>query len=84
MYMCDCHGLNSMHCCLGYRWDKYVISVREAKALPKSNCWEWRSNFLYVEGNLTFLLTESFLDSKYHCHFSSLTFYCGYTHWTLY
>ncbi|XP_058230296.1 poly(A) RNA polymerase GLD2 [Hemibagrus wyckioides] len=32
-----------------FRWDKYVISVREAKALPKSNCWEWRSNFLYVE-----------------------------------
>ncbi|TSM85992.1 Poly(A) RNA polymerase GLD2 [Bagarius yarrelli] len=32
-----------------FRWDKQVISVREAKALPRSNCWEWRSNYLYVE-----------------------------------
>ncbi|XP_053530544.1 poly(A) RNA polymerase GLD2 [Ictalurus punctatus] len=32
-----------------FRWDKYIISVREAKALPKANCWEWRSKFLYVE-----------------------------------
>ncbi|MCJ8746834.1 hypothetical protein PDJAM_G00146380 [Pangasius djambal] len=32
-----------------FRWDKYIISVREAKALPKANRWEWRSKFLYVE-----------------------------------
>ncbi|XP_060762968.1 poly(A) RNA polymerase GLD2 [Neoarius graeffei] len=32
-----------------FRWEKYIISVREAKALPKANCWEWRSKFLYVE-----------------------------------
>ncbi|KAM9447023.1 poly(A) RNA polymerase GLD2 isoform 1-T1 [Clarias gariepinus] len=32
-----------------FKWDKNIISVREAKALPKANCWEWRSKFLYVE-----------------------------------
>ncbi|XP_076854146.1 poly(A) RNA polymerase GLD2 isoform X2 [Brachyhypopomus gauderio] len=32
-----------------FRWDKYVISVREAKAVPKPNCREWRDKFICVE-----------------------------------
>ncbi|KAJ7993886.1 hypothetical protein DPEC_G00259350 [Dallia pectoralis] len=32
-----------------FRWDKQVISVREAKALPKSNSVEWRDKFICVE-----------------------------------
>ncbi|KAI5088239.1 poly(A) RNA polymerase GLD2 [Silurus meridionalis] len=32
-----------------FKWDKNIISVREAKALPRANCWDWRSKFLYVE-----------------------------------
>uniref|UniRef100_A0A8C7LMN4 polynucleotide adenylyltransferase n=1 Tax=Oncorhynchus mykiss TaxID=8022 RepID=A0A8C7LMN4_ONCMY len=32
-----------------FRWDKQVISVREAKALPKSNSLEWRDKFICVE-----------------------------------
>lgn len=34
---------------LCFRWDKQVISVREAKALPKSNSLEWRDKFICVE-----------------------------------
>uniref|UniRef100_A0A4W4FV21 polynucleotide adenylyltransferase n=1 Tax=Electrophorus electricus TaxID=8005 RepID=A0A4W4FV21_ELEEL len=32
-----------------FRWDKYVISVREAKAVPKPNCREWKDKFICVE-----------------------------------
>lgn len=32
------------------RWDKQVISIREARALPKSNSQEWRNKFICVEG----------------------------------
>ncbi|XP_047446772.1 poly(A) RNA polymerase GLD2 [Mugil cephalus] len=32
-----------------FRWDKQVISVREAKALPKTNSLEWRNKFICVE-----------------------------------
>lgn len=32
------------------RWDKQVISIREARALPKSNSPEWRNKFICVEG----------------------------------
>ncbi|KAI4893164.1 hypothetical protein NFI96_020682 [Prochilodus magdalenae] len=32
-----------------FRWDKNVISVREAKAVPKPNCWEWKDKFICVE-----------------------------------
>ncbi|XP_028980216.2 poly(A) RNA polymerase GLD2 isoform X2 [Esox lucius] len=32
-----------------FSWDKQVISVREAKALPKSNSLEWRDKFICVE-----------------------------------
>ncbi|XP_017546579.2 poly(A) RNA polymerase GLD2 isoform X3 [Pygocentrus nattereri] len=32
-----------------FRWDKCVISVREAKALPKPNCREWKDKFICVE-----------------------------------
>lgn len=32
-----------------FRWDKSVISVREAKALPKPNSWEWKNKFICVE-----------------------------------
>lgn len=32
-----------------FRWDKFVISVREAKALPKPNSWEWKNKFICVE-----------------------------------
>ncbi|KAA8592323.1 hypothetical protein FQN60_017778 [Etheostoma spectabile] len=31
------------------RWDKQVISVREAKALPKNNSKEWRNKYICVE-----------------------------------
>ncbi|KAM7391757.1 hypothetical protein PAMP_022418 [Pampus punctatissimus] len=32
-----------------FRWDKQVISVREAEALPKNNSKEWRNKFICVE-----------------------------------
>ncbi|XP_072521296.1 poly(A) RNA polymerase GLD2 [Salminus brasiliensis] len=32
-----------------FRWDKFVISIREAKALPKPNSWEWKNKFICVE-----------------------------------
>ncbi|XP_051750289.1 poly(A) RNA polymerase GLD2 [Ctenopharyngodon idella] len=32
-----------------FKWDKYVISVREAKTLPKTSCREWREKFICVE-----------------------------------
>ncbi|XP_069034493.1 poly(A) RNA polymerase GLD2 [Embiotoca jacksoni] len=32
-----------------FRWDKQVISVREAKTLPKTNCQEWRNKYICVE-----------------------------------
>ncbi|XP_031164985.1 poly(A) RNA polymerase GLD2 isoform X1 [Sander lucioperca] len=32
-----------------FRWDKQVISVREAKALPKNNSKEWRNKYICVE-----------------------------------
>ncbi|XP_066510043.1 poly(A) RNA polymerase GLD2-like [Hoplias malabaricus] len=32
-----------------FKWDKYVISVREAKTLPKPNTWEWRDKLVCVE-----------------------------------
>uniref|UniRef100_A0A671L2H6 polynucleotide adenylyltransferase n=1 Tax=Sinocyclocheilus anshuiensis TaxID=1608454 RepID=A0A671L2H6_9TELE len=32
-----------------FKWDKHVISVREAKALPKTSCREWRDKFICVE-----------------------------------
>ncbi|XP_074494263.1 poly(A) RNA polymerase GLD2 [Sebastes fasciatus] len=32
-----------------FRWDKQVISVREAKALPKNNSHVWRNKFICVE-----------------------------------
>ncbi|XP_073695836.1 poly(A) RNA polymerase GLD2 [Garra rufa] len=31
-----------------FKWDRHVISVREAKTLPKTNCREWRK-FICVE-----------------------------------
>lgn len=34
------------------RWDKYVISVREAKALPKTNSHHWKNKYICVEGML--------------------------------
>uniref|UniRef100_A0A8B9H3L3 polynucleotide adenylyltransferase n=1 Tax=Astyanax mexicanus TaxID=7994 RepID=A0A8B9H3L3_ASTMX len=47
---CTCAvGLNTMHCCLCFRWDKFVISVREGKALPRPNSWEWKNKFICVE-----------------------------------
>lgn len=36
---------------LSCSWDKQVISVREAKALPKSNSQEWRDKYICVEGS---------------------------------
>ncbi|XP_041643609.1 poly(A) RNA polymerase GLD2 [Cheilinus undulatus] len=32
-----------------FSWDKQVISVREAKTLPKSNFREWRNKYICVE-----------------------------------
>ncbi|XP_077087830.1 poly(A) RNA polymerase GLD2 isoform X4 [Siphateles boraxobius] len=32
-----------------FKWNKYVISVREAKTLPKNRCREWRDKFVCVE-----------------------------------
>lgn len=32
-----------------FKWDKYVISVREAKTFPKNRCREWRGKFVCVE-----------------------------------
>lgn len=32
-----------------FRWDSQIISVREARAFPKSNSPEWRSKFICVE-----------------------------------
>uniref|UniRef100_A0A8C3AUC3 polynucleotide adenylyltransferase n=1 Tax=Cyclopterus lumpus TaxID=8103 RepID=A0A8C3AUC3_CYCLU len=32
-----------------FRWDKQVISVREAKALPKDNSVTWRNKYISVE-----------------------------------
>uniref|UniRef100_A0A7N6F6K1 polynucleotide adenylyltransferase n=1 Tax=Anabas testudineus TaxID=64144 RepID=A0A7N6F6K1_ANATE len=32
-----------------FRWDKQVISVREARALPKINSQEWRNKYICVE-----------------------------------
>ncbi|KAG7243986.1 hypothetical protein INR49_006147 [Caranx melampygus] len=34
---------------LSHRWDKQVISVREARALPKTNSQEWRNKYICVE-----------------------------------
>ncbi|KAM9359857.1 poly(A) RNA polymerase GLD2 [Symphorus nematophorus] len=34
---------------LYFRWDKQVISVREARALPKTNSLEWRNKYICVE-----------------------------------
>lgn len=33
----------------GFRWDKHVISVREARTLPKTNFLEWRNKYICVE-----------------------------------
>lgn len=35
---------------VSHRWDKQVISVREARALPKNHSKEWRNKFMCVEG----------------------------------
>ncbi|XP_068559329.1 poly(A) RNA polymerase GLD2 [Cebidichthys violaceus] len=32
-----------------FRWDKQVISIREAKALPKNNSQAWRNKYICVE-----------------------------------
>lgn len=32
-----------------FRWDKQVISVREARAFPKNNSQEWRNKYICVE-----------------------------------
>ncbi|KAG8012080.1 Poly(A) RNA polymerase GLD2 [Nibea albiflora] len=32
-----------------FRWDEQVISVREARALPKTNSYEWKNKFICVE-----------------------------------
>ncbi|KAM3838335.1 poly(A) RNA polymerase GLD2-like [Diretmus argenteus] len=32
-----------------FSWDKQVISVREARALPKTNSREWRDKYICVE-----------------------------------
>lgn len=32
-----------------FRWDKQVISIREARALPKTNSLEWRNKYICVE-----------------------------------
>ncbi|XP_018524047.1 poly(A) RNA polymerase GLD2 isoform X1 [Lates calcarifer] len=32
-----------------FRWDKQVISVREARALPKTSSHEWRNKYICVE-----------------------------------
>uniref|UniRef100_UPI0037E8F4C5 poly(A) RNA polymerase GLD2 n=1 Tax=Semicossyphus pulcher TaxID=241346 RepID=UPI0037E8F4C5 len=32
-----------------FSWDKQMISVREAKALPKNNSHEWRNKYICVE-----------------------------------
>uniref|UniRef100_A0A8C9VL94 polynucleotide adenylyltransferase n=1 Tax=Scleropages formosus TaxID=113540 RepID=A0A8C9VL94_SCLFO len=32
-----------------FNWDKLMISVREADALPKPNCREWKNKFICVE-----------------------------------
>lgn len=32
-----------------FRWDNHVISVREAKAVPKNNSQVWRNKFICVE-----------------------------------
>uniref|UniRef100_A0AAQ5Y906 polynucleotide adenylyltransferase n=1 Tax=Amphiprion ocellaris TaxID=80972 RepID=A0AAQ5Y906_AMPOC len=32
-----------------FRWDKQVISVREARALPKTNSHEWTNKYICVE-----------------------------------
>ncbi|XP_040898038.1 poly(A) RNA polymerase GLD2 [Toxotes jaculatrix] len=32
-----------------FRWDKLVISVREARALPKTSSHEWRNKYICVE-----------------------------------
>lgn len=82
MWISWCHNLNSLHCCLCYRWDKHIISVREANVLPKANCWEWRSNFLFVEGDSPFLLSEYFFFSlmvmlSALCRFKLLYTTCG-------
>ncbi|CAJ1068878.1 poly(A) RNA polymerase GLD2 [Xyrichtys novacula] len=33
----------------GFSWDKQVISVREARTLPKNNSHEWRNKYICVE-----------------------------------
>lgn len=42
---------------LSCRWDKQVISVREARAFPKNNSLEWNNKFICVEG-MQFLWTN--------------------------
>ncbi|TNM89453.1 hypothetical protein fugu_003687 [Takifugu bimaculatus] len=32
-----------------FRWDKYVISVREAQVLPKTNSQQWKNKYICVE-----------------------------------
>ncbi|XP_062873689.1 poly(A) RNA polymerase GLD2 [Trichomycterus rosablanca] len=32
-----------------FKWGKNLISIREAKALPKPNSWEWKDKFICVE-----------------------------------
>ncbi|XP_019956470.1 poly(A) RNA polymerase GLD2 isoform X2 [Paralichthys olivaceus] len=32
-----------------FRWDKQVISIREARAFPKNNSKEWRNKYICVE-----------------------------------
>lgn len=34
---------------LNFRWDSQIISVREARTLPKSNVSEWKNKFICVE-----------------------------------
>lgn len=37
-------------CSVSCRWDKQVISVREAKAFTKNNSPDWRNKYICVEG----------------------------------
>lgn len=40
----------SFYIFLSCRWDKQVISIREARALPKNNAQEWKNKFICIEG----------------------------------
>lgn len=56
-----------------FSWNTQMISVREAKAIPRPDDIEWRNKYICVEGR--FPLT-TYLPSNYHHCINSNFYFC--------